>query len=212
MNRLYRVSGGRALLALFGMMLAGGALAPPAIGQVLYGSIVGTVKDATGGVLPGATVTITQKETKATREAVTDAAGAYRFPTLQPGTYSVVVTMSGFRNFTRDDVPVTLNTVSRVEAALSVSQLSESVTVSAEHAVLQTDRAEVREELRSRELTDLPVPLGRNYQELFQDVSGVHAAGRRSLSPVEPVARAHVQRQWSQQPGQQHANRWRELY
>jgi hypothetical protein len=172
MNRLSRVRGGRALIALLGVMLAGGALAPPALGQVLYGSIVGTVKDSTGGVLPGATVTITQKETKATRETVTDAAGAYRFPTLQPGTYTVVVTMSGFRSFTRDDVPVTLNTVSRVEAGLSVNQLSESVTVSAERAVLQTDRAEVREELRSRELTDLPVPLGRNYQELFRTLPG----------------------------------------
>jgi hypothetical protein len=152
-------------------MLAGGGLSP-ASGQVLYGSIVGTVKDATGGVLPGATVTITHKETKATREAVTDAAGAYRFPTLQPGTYTVVVTMSGFRSYTRDDVPVTLNTVSRVEAALGVSQLQESVTVSADSAVLQTDRAEVRQELRSRELTDLPVPLGRNYQELFRTLPG----------------------------------------
>jgi hypothetical protein len=172
MNCPYRSQGGRALFAVLVVMLAGGALAPPALGQVLYGSIVGTVKDSTGGVLPGAAVTITQKETKATREAVTDAAGAYRFPTLQPGTYTVVVAMSGFRTFTRDDVPVTLNTVSRVEAALAVSQLSESVTVSAERAVLQTDRAEVREELRSRELTDLPVPLGRNYQELFRTLPG----------------------------------------
>jgi hypothetical protein len=172
MNHPHRSQGGRALFALLVVMLTCGALAPPAVGQVLYGSIVGTVKDATGGVLPGATVTITQNETKATREAVADAAGAYRFPNLQPGTYTVVVTMSGFRTFTRNEVPVTLNTVSRVEAALAVSQLSESVTVSAERAVLQTDRAEVREELRSRELTDLPVPLGRNYQELFRTLPG----------------------------------------
>jgi Carboxypeptidase regulatory-like domain/TonB dependent receptor-like, beta-barrel len=172
MNHPHRSQGGRALFALLVVMLTCGALAPPAVGQVLYGSIVGTVKDATGGVLPGATVTITQNETKATREAVADAAGAYRFPNLQPGTYTVVVTMSGFRTFTRNEVPVTLNTVSRVEAALAVSQFSESVTVSAERAVLQTDRAEVREELRSRELTDLPVPLGRNYQELFRTLPG----------------------------------------
>jgi Carboxypeptidase regulatory-like domain/TonB dependent receptor len=170
MNDPVRSRGG-ALLAVLVLVLACGGLSP-AWGQVLYGSIVGTVKDATGGVLPGATVTITQQETKATREVVTDAAGAYRFPTLQPGTYTVVVTMSGFRSFTRNDVPVTLNTVSRVEAALGVNQLQESVTVSADSAVLQTDRAEVRQELRSRELTDLPVPLGRNYQELFRTLPG----------------------------------------
>ena len=144
----------------------------PVGAQVLYGSIVGTVKDATGGILPGATVTVTQTETKATREAVTDASGAYRFPNLQAGTYTVVVRMSGFQTFTRPDVPVTLNTVARVEAALGVNQLQENVTVSAERAVLQTDRAEVREELRGRELTDLPVTVGRNYQELFGTLPG----------------------------------------
>ena len=69
--------------------------------QVLYGSIVGNVKDSTGGVLPGATVTITHNETKATRETTTDGSGAYRFPTVQTGTYTVVVKMTGFQTFTR---------------------------------------------------------------------------------------------------------------
>jgi hypothetical protein len=161
-----------ALLSTLFAMGAAGALAPPVRAQVLYGSIVGTVKDATGGILPGATVTVTQSETKATRETVTDASGGYRFPTLQAGTYTVVVHMAGFQTFTRTGVPVTLNTVSRIEAALGVSQLQEKVTVSAERAVLQTDRAEVREELRGRELTDLPVTVGRNYQELFRTLPG----------------------------------------
>jgi hypothetical protein len=172
MNGSYRSARCRAVFNALLVVLAVGLLAPPARAQVLYGSIVGTVRDSTGGVLPGATVTITQQETKATRETVSDTAGAYRFPTLQAGTYTVVVRMTGFQTFTRNDVPVTLNTVARVEAALGVSQLQESVTVSAERAVLQTDRSEVREELRSRELTDLPVPLGRNYQELFRTLPG----------------------------------------
>jgi len=122
--------------------------------------------------MPGAAVTVTNNETKATRESVSDSGGAYQFPSLQPGTYAVVVKLTGFQPFTRASVPVTLNTVTRVEAALGVSQLQESVTVSAERAVLQTDRAEVRQELRSRELTDLPVPVGRNYQELFRTLPG----------------------------------------
>jgi hypothetical protein len=185
MNRSYRSKRCRAVLYAL-LVVALGLPALPAGAQVLYGSIVGTVKDATGGVLPGATVTITNKETKATRENVTDPAGAYRFPTLQPGTYTVVVTMSGFRTFTRDDVPVTLNTVSRVEAALGVSQLSESVTVSADRPVLQTDRAEVRQELRSRELTDLPVTIGRNYQELFGTLPGFTPPADAHSVPSNP--------------------------
>src|SRR5688572_30993125 len=58
--------------------------------QVLYGSIVGNVRDASGAALPGATVVVTHNETKAKRETVSDAVGAYRFSTVQPGTYTVV--------------------------------------------------------------------------------------------------------------------------
>ena len=65
--------------------------------QVLYGSIVGNVTDSTGAAVPGATVTIEQAETKLTRELVTDAAGAYHFTAVPSGTYSVTVTMTGFR-------------------------------------------------------------------------------------------------------------------
>ena len=137
-----------ACLLLTGLWIS----APAAAAQVLYGSIVGNVKDNTGGVLPGATVTITHNDTKATREAVTDETGAYRFPTVQTGPYTVVATMSGFQRFTRTDVVVTLNTVARVDITMPVGQVQENVTVSARSEALQTDRAEIRSELQSREL------------------------------------------------------------
>lgn len=147
--------------------------APPrATAQVLYGSVVGNVADATGGALPGATVTITNTGTKSTRETVTDASGRYQFPTVQSGTYNVVVALAGFQTFTRTEVPVNLNSITRVDVALKVGQLQENVTVSAQSDVLQTDRAEVRHQLQGRELQDLPLPLGRNYQELFGTLPG----------------------------------------
>jgi hypothetical protein len=154
--------------------------------QVLYGSIVGNVKDATGGILPGATVTITHTETKATREAVTDASGSYRFPSVQSGVYTVVAVMSGFQTFTRTQVPVTLNSVTRVDIAMPVGGLAESLTVSADSDVLQTDRADVREELNARELQDLPVPLGRNYQELFRTLPGFTPPADAHSVPSNP--------------------------
>jgi hypothetical protein len=166
-----RTVGGLSLVVGLLLIIVGG-LTTAADAQVLYASIVGNVKDNTGGVLPGATVTITRDETKATREAVTDGTGAYRFSTVQPGTYTVVVTMQGFQKFTRTDVEVTLNTIARVDVTMPVQQLQESVTVSAGSETLQTDRAEIRAELRARELQDLPVPLGRNYQELFATLPG----------------------------------------
>ena len=121
-------------VALLLVVLAGMIL-PPVQAQVLYGALVGTVRDPSGAVLPGASVVITNAETKATRETVTDAAGAYRFSTLQPGTYTVVVQVTGFRTFTRADVPVTLNSSARVDALLGVGDLQENVTVSAEYTL-----------------------------------------------------------------------------
>jgi Carboxypeptidase regulatory-like domain/TonB dependent receptor-like, beta-barrel len=155
------------------VVLAAVAASPPHAGaQVLYGSIVGNVHDSSGAILPGATVTILHEETKLTREATADSAGGYTFTAVPTGTYVVTVSLTGFRTFTRSSVPVTLNTVTRVDAALPVGEIAETVTVIGESPLLQTDRAEVRAELREHELRDLPVPVGRNYQRLFKVLPG----------------------------------------
>ena len=176
----------RSRIAFVLVMLLTPLLLPSLDAQVLYGSIVGNVKDSTGGILPGASVVATHEETKATREVTTDADGAYRVSNVQTGTYRVVVTMNGFRTFTRSGVEVTLNSVARVDASLAVGGLQENLTVSAETPLLQTDRAEVREELRSRELQDLPVPIGRNYQELFATLPGFTPPADAHSIPSNP--------------------------
>ena len=116
------------------LLVALAAAVPAAHAQVLYGSIVGNVTDSTGAAVPGATVTIEQTETKLKRELVTDAGGAYHFTAVPSGTYTISVTMTGFRTFSRRNVPVTLNSVARVDAKLEVGQLSETVMVSARDA------------------------------------------------------------------------------
>jgi len=149
------------------------AMGPPAArAQVLYGSIVGNISDSTGGALPGATITIVHEETKLTRDTAADATGAYRFTAVPTGTYTISVAIEGFRTFSRSGVIVTLNTVTRVDASLQVGTVAETVPVSGESSVLQTDRAEVRAELTTRELRNLPVPIGRNYQRLFRVLPG----------------------------------------
>src|SRR5713226_5144009 len=154
--------------------------------QVLYGSIVGNVTDESGGATPGATVTIRHREPGASRDGVTDSAGFYRFPNVQSGTYTVTVTLTGFRSFSRGDIPVTLNTATRVDAALQVGQLSETVTVSAESPLLQTERAEVRAELKEREFVNLPVSLNRNYQYLFRVLPGFTPPAEAHSVPSNP--------------------------
>jgi hypothetical protein len=160
--------------------------AVPAAAQVLYGSIVGNVTDETGAAMPGATVTIEQAETQLKREMVTDGTGAYQFTAVPTGNYTVTVTMTGFRTQTRPGVTVTLNSVARVDSKLQVGQLTETVSVSAETPLLQTDRAEVRSELTSRELTDLPVPVGRNYQQLFKTLPGFTPPADAHSIPSNP--------------------------
>lgn len=174
-----------ALGVLVALLAVGGGPSTLAA-QVLYGSLVGTVSDGTGSAVPGATVTMTHKETGASREAVTDASGAFQFPTLQSGTYSMTVKLAGFRTFTRADIPVTLNSVTRADASLQVGEISETVTVSGERPILQTDRAEVRSELKSRDLVNLPVSINRNYQYLLRVLPGFTPPAEAHSVPSNP--------------------------
>lgn len=138
-------------------------LSTPAAAQVLYGSIVGNVADPSGGSIPGATVKVTQTDTNETREVLTNESGNYTLSTVPAGPYTVTITKAGFRTYTAQNVVVRLNTVVRVDAALQVGQLTESVQVTAEAAALQTDRADVHGEFVSKAFVDLPQPT-RTYQ------------------------------------------------
>src|SRR5207247_7832383 len=122
----------------------------------------------------------------ASREPVSDATGGYRFPTVQPGTYTITITLTGFRTFSRAGVVVTLNNITRVDVPVQVGQLSETVTVSAESPLLQTERAEVRAELKAKELVNLPVSMNRNYQYLFRVLPGFTPPAEAHSVPSNP--------------------------
>ena len=154
--------------------------------QVLYGSLVGNVRDATGAAVPGANISVTNKETNQIRTAVTNGEGAYNIPTVQSGTYEVKVAKEGFRPVQNSNVPVTINTVARVDLTLQVGTVSESVEVSAMAQTLQTDRAEVRSEITTKTLTDVPVPGQRNYQALFIMVPGITPPSTPHSIPSNP--------------------------
>jgi hypothetical protein len=157
---------------LIALIVCLGALAAPAAAQILYGSIVGVVKDAQGGIVPGATVTIVNRSTNLTREAVTDAQGAYNFVNVLPGPYDVKVALTGFREGVRSNVPVTIGQIARVDMTLEVGALTESVTVQSAAELLQTDKADVSTELKSTEITSMPLNRFRNYQALMNLVPG----------------------------------------
>ncbi len=149
-----------------------GLLCRQANAQVLYGSIVGNVTDQSGAGVPDAKVTITQLETNQSRDTVTNDAGGYSFTNVLAGTYTVIVSKPGFQSFTAQNILVQLNSVVRVNAPMAVGAVSQSVNVTAEAAVLQTDRADVHADTTTQQLENLPVT-GRSFQSLLFDTPGV---------------------------------------
>ena len=154
--------------------------------QVLYGSIVGNVRDSSEAVVAGATVSITNAETNFSRQTLTNESGAYDIVAVPAGSYALKVTKEGFAAYTLQGLQVTINTVTRADVSLKLGALTESVTVAAEASVLQTDRSEVRSEMVGKEMVNLPVPLGRNYQQLFRTLPGFAPPANAHSVPTNP--------------------------
>jgi hypothetical protein len=140
--------------------------------QILYGSLVGTVTDPSGAVIPNATVTITNDATGQTREVSSDEAGRYSIPNISPGAYTLKVAIAGFRTYEQKNLVITINTVTRTDVNMTVGEITQQVMVEAAAALLQTDKADVHTEFASKAVADLPLPAYRNYQSLLNLVPG----------------------------------------
>jgi hypothetical protein len=145
----------------------------PARAQLLQGSITGNVFDPSNAAVAGAKVVATEQQTNFTRETTTNEQGGYNLLTMPPGTYKITVTAPSFQTTTITGLTVSPEQVARRDVALTVGQVSENITVSADATVLQTDKAEVRDELNIKSLANVPVPMGRNYQMLFVTMPGI---------------------------------------
>jgi hypothetical protein len=140
--------------------------------QVLYGSIVGNVKDSTGAAVPEAGVAIKETATGFSRQTRTNESGQFQFPTVPGGVYEVTVSKPGFTTFSTREVNVSPNSIARVDGTLEVGAVTESIRIEAAPAALQTDRSEVRTELSSRQFANAPLPPGRNYSHMFKVLPG----------------------------------------
>lgn len=143
-----------------------------AVAQVAVGTLVGSVRDDTGGGVPGATVTATETRTNIMRTATSNESGNYSFNNLAPGLYRVDGELVGFKKFSRDGVEVSVNTTVRVEIVLAVGQLEESVIVTGEAPMLQTDRTDTGRIIESTQITQMPLGFNRNFQALLITVPG----------------------------------------
>jgi hypothetical protein len=143
------------LLAFFLFIVPG-----PAVAQSTFGSIVGTVKDPSGGVVPNATVTLTDVGTSATRTAQTNGQGSYAFVNVQPAHYNLSVQSKGFATQTFTDLVLQSREVKRVDAKLKVGSEATSVTVRGTSVgVVTTDQSSIAETKTGKALVDLPVAI-----------------------------------------------------
>jgi hypothetical protein len=146
--------------------------AAPIQAQVLYGSLTGHVADATGADLPRAKVEALNVATGASKQAVTDDRGTYSINDLQAGTYRVTISAPSFSPVVEENVALDANIVRRMDVQLQVGQVTQSVTVDASAAILQTDRADVNTQLGESQVSNLPLGANRNFQTLYKLVPG----------------------------------------
>src|SRR4051794_13662788 len=148
------------------MSLAALLLAAPAMSQSFYGSLIAVVKDAQGALIPGASVVLVNTATNDRREGVSGGDGTYPFVNLVPGTYRLEVELTGFQRYVRDGIQVNVQSAPRIDAALQLGNLSETIQVTGAAPLLQTQNASVGSVVGSRAVQELPLN-GRNVLNLI---------------------------------------------
>jgi len=133
-------------------------------GQTL-GDVSGSVTDPQGAPVAGSNVTIKNAATNAARATTTNNEGIYSFPALLPGTYSVKVDKAGFKTFNQSNIEVQVQANVRVDVAMQLGQVSETIEVSSSAASLQTENATVGTVVDQKRIVELPLN-GRNYLQL----------------------------------------------
>jgi hypothetical protein len=147
-----------------------------AFSQAVNGTLLGTVTDSTGAVVPNAKVTITETNTNISRTGQSNESGNYVFPDVTPGTYSVTVEVTGFKKERRSGVVVEVNSTARVDTVMQPGSVSESVEVTGAPPALQTDRADIETHIDTNLLANAVTGTQRNYQSLLNLVPGTTRA------------------------------------
>ena len=156
------------------------AYAAPAAAQLDTATVIGVVTDTQGAVIPGATVTATNKNSGFVRSTTSDAEGRYRLAALTPGSYEVVAELQGFSRALRQGLSFSLGSEAVLNFTLQLGTLSEAVTVTAETPVVQTTTAAVETKLDRAAIDVLPI-IGRSYESLLRIAPGAQSSNGTSF-------------------------------
>jgi hypothetical protein len=169
MRRQVRTSAA-ALLVLLAIGVVGSGL--PALAQAVSGTLIGEVKDTTGGALPGVTLTIVNEATGLTRTMVSDKNGEFSAPSMPTGTYTVTAELSGFKKTSKSNLRLGVDQRVRVDLSMEVGGLEETVTIKAETPLLQTSSSELGTTVMQEQIQAYPLN-GRNFVNLTRTMPGV---------------------------------------
>ncbi|HEY0308414.1 MAG TPA: TonB-dependent receptor [Acidobacteriaceae bacterium] len=150
--------------------------AASALGQATSGSISGRVTDARGAVVPGAQVSIVDRDKGLITNATTDGAGEFTAQALPPDRYTITVEKSGFANANVGAFKLDIDQKAHFNISLKIGDVSSTVTVTDSGPVLQTQGAETGQVMGTREIEDLPLE-GRDFTSLFKLIPGVVSGG-----------------------------------
>lgn len=153
-----------------------GLFATDSLGQVNKSNLTGIVRDESGAAIPGVSIQAINTGTGATRQEVSDRTGLYRFMLLDPGLYRLEAELTGFRRFVQDRVQLATGETTTIDVTLSLGQLSETVSVSAETPLLRTETAALGTTLNAEALTELPM-VGRNPYVALMFAPGIQYTG-----------------------------------
>jgi len=162
-----------------------GGVASPALAQggSTAAPLSGVVVDPSGGVIPGADVVVKQNGTPLTARAVTDSQGRFAVPPLPPGTYTVTVSLMGFKTAVYPDVPIVTATPASIKVTLAVGDLSETVVVTGASEIVQTQSASVTTTLTTQQINTIPLAT-RNTLDFVAMLPGVNTTSTLRTSTI----------------------------
>ena len=179
-------------------VMGGWLLTATAFAQIPTGTILGSVRDAQGAMVPGATVTATHTATQVARTATTDPSGQYTLPLLPVGNYTVEIAMSGFRNFSQTGIVLEVGRNARVDATLEPGNFAEVVSIVADAPLVETTTGALSRTVGQSEVLNLPL-VNRDLYSLLSLTGGVTSndtsnslGGPEQLTTINGSTRAQM--------------------
>src|SRR5262245_14496839 len=153
------------------------------LGQVIVSSIVGRVTDPSGAPVPEAQITVTNTQTGVSVKTITGSEGIYSAPGLLAGTYDVTVEKAGLQTYQAKGITLLSSQTARVDAALVVTGVRQTVTVVEQAPMIQTDSTSIASSVTTRQLADLPTSL-QTVDAFIALAPGVQAFGSAANPPI----------------------------